>query len=275
MSDLYVLKADGKREIYSEQKIINSLKAINVSKDQQTDLLLNVKKRLYQNIKTAEIALEIERYLTETDSVFRAKYQLKKAVMTLGPTGYPFELYIGELLREYGYETSVGQLMRGRCVTHEVDVLAEKEKRVYFVECKYHNQPGMRSDLKVALYVYARGEDLKEKIQETAAEKEYQSWIFTNTKFSEDAISYAECQGMRLTGWGYPQVGSLQNMVKKKNLYPNTVLSSLDEPQKRRLMENNIVLTKQLENVPHLKTLLDLSNERLEKVKKECLLLGS
>ena len=62
--------------------------------------------------------------------------------MELGPSGFPFENFIGHIFRHDGYSTDVGVIMQGNCVTHEVDVLACKDDRCYIVECKYHNQAG-------------------------------------------------------------------------------------------------------------------------------------
>jgi len=274
MKDIYVTKANGEKERFSEEKLLSSIEHAEV-KSEEADRILNVvKKGLYENIPTSEIHQLVENYLGTFSLSSQARYQLKRAVMALGPTGYPFEVYVGELLKSYGYSTLVSQLVRGSCVTHEVDVLAEKGDQVYFVECKYHNQPGLRSDLKVALYVVARGEDLWEKLKHEHPETKYTSWVFTNTKFSSDAISYAECKGLRLTGWGYPKNSSLQMMIEKTRLYPVTVLKSLSSKQIARLLEQNIVLVNKLGEIPHLKELLDLSDESLDKVKRECILLS-
>jgi hypothetical protein len=273
MKELYVTKASGERELFSEAKLLASIGHAEVKSEESRRILNIVKEGLYENIPTAQIHQLVENYLGTVSPSSQARYQLKRAVMTLGPTGYPFEVYIGELLKKFGYATLVSQLVRGSCVTHEVDVLAEKGERVYFVECKYHNQPGLRTDLKVALYVVARGEDLFEKLKSEHPETKYASWVFTNTKFSADAITYAECKGLRLTGWSYPQNSSLQMMIEKTHLYPITVLKSLSSKQTARLLEQNIVLVSQLSGITHLKELLDLSDEGEEKIKRECLLI--
>jgi len=273
MKEVYVTKANGEREKFNEEKLLASIKHAQVSIEEANRVLNTVCSRLYENIPTTEIHQLVEDQLGKVSPRSQARYQLKRAVMALGPTGYPFEVFIAELLKRYEYATLVSQLVRGSCVTHEVDVLAEKEDRVFFVECKYHNQPGLRSDLKVALYVVARGEDLVGKLKNEHPETKYASWVFTNTKFSADAISYAECKGLRLTGWGYPRDGSLQMMIEKSHLYPITVLQSLSTKQINRLLEQSIVSVDQLEETVNLKELLDLSEEALEKIKRECLLV--
>ena len=272
--NIYVTKATGEREAFNEDKVIRSLRQAQVPPEHESRILNAIRKDLYQNIPTREIYRHVQDYLSQSYPRGRVRYQLKKAIMGLGPTGYPFEVYVSEILKKYGYTTQVGQSINGSCVTHEVDVLAQKTNQVYFVECKFHNQPGMRCDIKVALYVQARGEDLAEKSKAKDNSLDYYPWIFTNTKFSSDAISYAECKKLRLTGWDYPLGNSLQIMIEKKGLYPLTILNCINDRQKQRLMENNIVLARSLLDTPNLASLLDLSRNNLDALKKECELLN-
>ena len=272
MKDLYVIKASGERELYNETKIKEAISRAQIPSEYHARVLDYLKIHLYENIPTSEIYDLISQFLLKAYPAGEIKFRLKKAIMGLGPTGYPFEVFIGHLLKEYGYQTEVGIEMPGVCVNHEVDVLAKKDNRVYFVECKYHNQQGVRSDIKVALYVQARGEDLIAKLKNG---KIYGTWIFTNTKFSSDAISYAECKNMRLTGWSYPsEKDSLEKMIEAKNLYPITVLNSLTPEQRQRLLQENIVLVKELITNPDICRRLDLGRESLEKLQNECHRLG-
>ena len=60
-----------------------------------------------------------------------ARYSIKRAVFALGPSGFPFEQFIAEILRGHGWRTTTEVTLTGRCAAHEVDVLAEKNgKRV-------------------------------------------------------------------------------------------------------------------------------------------------
>jgi len=60
---------------------------------------------LYDGISTREIYHEVRRLLEASRVEVAARYSLKEALMHLGPAGFPFETYLGELLEEYGYET--------------------------------------------------------------------------------------------------------------------------------------------------------------------------
>lgn len=240
-----VRKANGTQEPFSEEKLLHSMKASGVASPIQQDALKRVKKHLYNGITTQEIHRSLEALIHQEDPRAVGRFNLKQAIMALGPTGYPFERFVGRLLEEYGYTTQVGTVLPGACVTHEVDVYAKKDSREYFVECKYHNLAGTSTDVKVVMYVKARGDDLRDRLlleKKDPHKFQYEPWIFTNTKFSSDAIAYASCQQIRLTGWNYPEEHSLASMIEEKKEYPITVLSSLGPDHRRTLFENNCVL---------------------------------
>lgn len=81
------------------------------------------------------------------------KYKLKAAIMELGPSGYPFERFIGEILKYQGFEVQVGQIVKGHCVNHEIDVIAVQDEKHFMVECKFYNRPGYQCDVKLAYLV--------------------------------------------------------------------------------------------------------------------------
>jgi hypothetical protein len=146
-----------------------------------------------------------------------ARYDLKRSLLRLGPTGFGFEKFVARLLEEYGYKTETNVVVEGRCVNQEIDVVAENERGRYMVECKFHNVP-IYTGLKETMYTYARFLDVKD------VGGFIQPWIFTNTKFSGDAKRYAACMGIKLTGWNYPENESIEVMLESKGLYPITIL---------------------------------------------------
>ena len=151
--------------------------------------------------------------------VIAGRYDLKGALLRLGPTGFTFEQFMARVLQEYGYATQTDQILAGKCVKHEVDILAAKGKKTTFVECKYHNAPGIYTDLHVAMYTWARFIDLKE-----GKEKVDEGLLITNTKFSMDAMDFGICRGLRMMGWNFPKGEGLQDRIEKKDLWPITVL---------------------------------------------------
>jgi hypothetical protein len=150
------------------------------------------------------------------------------------------------LLSNYGYRTETGIVLDGKCVQHEVDVYAINDREILTVECKYHNRPGTATDIKVAMYVYARFRDLGYAFKYKEPEKMYKGCLVTNTRFTQNAIQYARCMGFHLKSWRYPDSGSLEKMIEEKRLYPVTVISGLKSGLARRLIDQGIILLKDL-----------------------------
>lgn len=269
MADIHIQKADGTKELFNEDKLRRGLTQAGFSRERTDMIVAHTKENLYDGITSAQIDKHVSEFLQEREPALQGKYHLKQALMQLGPTGYPFERFVGQLLRAHGFDTEVGVIMMGKCVSHEIDVLAKKNSEEYFVECKYHNFLGARSDVKTVLYVKARGDDLREKLTTTSdSQKKYQSWVVTNTKFSQDAVTYGRCAQVLLTGWNYPEKASLQIMVESKRLYPITCLTTLNTDQKALLITHNLVLVKDV--VENMDSVFKLT--QLEHHKKQILL---
>jgi hypothetical protein len=186
--------------------------------------------------------------LRKTARPVAARYSMKRAIADLGPNGFPFEKFIAEIFKSEGYEALTDQVVYGSCVPHEVDVVAWKGKELCMVEAKFHNEYGVKSDLKVALYVNARWEDLKGAEFEFGGVKRKMTsfQLFTNTKFTDTAIRYAECKGLSLVGWNYPKKGNLEDLIQESGLHPLTSLTSLSQTEKRTLLDAGMVLCKQV-----------------------------
>jgi len=245
---IQVRKASGDLEPFSEGKIVRSLERAGVDKDLIDKVLADVKKELYDGITTQRIYSHIFELLKREKSPSLGRYNLKKAIMELGPAGYLFEKFVGALLKHHGYQVEIGVNVFGRCVVHEIDVIAQKDNQHFMVECKFHNQPGTRSDVKVALYVKARFDDVETAWKEKPGHqtKFHKAWLVTNTKFTSDAIQYGECIGMRLIGWNYPTSGSLQDLIENSGLHPVTCLTFLSKNQKETLLSSNIILCRDI-----------------------------
>ena len=107
--------------------------------------------------------------------------------MELGPTGYPFETFIGKIFEKQGYEVEVGQTIEGYCVSHEMDVIATDKNLQHLVECKkYRTAREKNITIQVPLYVRARIDDIikKRKGLPKYQNTEFQGWVVTNTRFS-------------------------------------------------------------------------------------------
>jgi Holliday junction resolvase-like predicted endonuclease len=263
-----ILKANGIKEPFSEEKLRDSIKRAGIPSELQSKVLSHVKSKLYENIPSQEVYRHVTEFLQNTPHPSAIKYKLKQALMELGPTGYPFEDFVTEILKANGYLTQTRKVLMGKCVSHEIDVIAQKNNEKLMIEAKYHNARGIHTDVHVSLYTKARFDDLKEKYQLT------RPWLFTNTKITSDALAYALCVSMGVTSWSYPQDESLRDLIEKDRLYPITLLSSLSEPQKQILLDNHVVLIKQIVNNPDCLNLLGIQSEKKEQIIKEATLIS-
>jgi hypothetical protein len=230
-----------------------------------------IRTKLTEGISTRRIYKEAFKLLRTKTGALAARYSLKQAIMELGPTGFPFEKFVGKLLKHIGYNALTGQVIQGKCVTHEVDVVAWNHNMQLMVECKYHNTPGNICSVQVPLYIQSRFLDVKsawEQMPENNG-KNYQGWVVTNTRFSSDASTYGRCAGLHLVGWDYPRVGSLKELIENTLIFPITVLSGLNKRQKQILIENGIILCSDLAEEPSALQLLDLPEKSLKKIERE------
>ena len=202
----------------------------------------------------------------------RGRYHLKRAIMELGPSGFPFERYVNELLKQQGYKTLVGKEVAGKCVTHEVDIVATRDSDAFIFECKLHSNAGLYCSIQTALYVKARYDDLKARCDadQKCTPKYNGCWLVTNTRLSAVAIQYGECVGMKLLGWSYPRGAGLERIIDQSGLHPITCLSSLSGKAMQTMLHAGIVLCRDLMKQKHKLTEIGLKQPMIEKVLNEC-----
>jgi len=230
-----IIKFSGEKEEFNPSKILKTLKRAGASQEQSSRVLKAVKGKLREGITTKEILDLVFHELREAPGV-AAKYDLKRAIMSLGPGGYTFEKYFSEVLKHYGYEVKINQLVKGKRVTQEVDVIAKKDS-TFMVECKYYNYPGNYAGVKEAMYTYARFLDTNSR------EHNFDfPWLATNTKCSWSAVEYAKGVGLKITSWKYPAKESLQRLVEFKKLYPVTILKTVSNFTKQHLLDSGFTM---------------------------------
>ncbi len=266
-----ITKASGEKVPFSEDKLRRSLERSGAT-DSQIDFVVDgVSDLLYDGIPTGRIYRKAYEMLRKRSRSKAARYKLKKAIMELGPSGYPFERFVGAILEQQGFRTEVGVVVEGKCVSHEIDVLAVKNSKQILVECKFHNRPGVKCDVKVPLYIHSRFRDVEmSPNSESNHFTEHEGWIVTNTRFTDDAISYGTCSGLVMLGWDYPQKSSLKNRIGLAGLHPVTCLSSLNRKEKEFLLDKGVVLCRTVPDETGLLHELGLSEARIAKVKREC-----
>lgn len=246
-----ILKASGQFEEFSIQKLASSLIRSGAPADVAEDIAGEVAKKIGPSTKTRDIYRMAKKLLKQYNLAAGMRYSLKKAIAALGPSGYPFERYVARILKGHGYSVEVGRIINGYCVKHEVDVLAMNGAGHFVIECKYHSNGGKPTDVKVALYVHSRFNDIKKAFELTPehAVAVHQGWLVTNTRCTTDAIKYAECVGMRIISWRYPETGSLEKMIEEKRLYPATILPSARKKFLETLFMNNFILAQDIADI--------------------------
>ncbi len=244
-----VLKGNGETEYFQPGKLIHSLKRAGASQKIAKRILRNVESELKDGMKTEVIYRKAFDLLKQNRPSLAAKYDLKRAIMRLGPSGYPFEKFVGKLWEKMGYQVQVGVLVEGECIEHEVDVVAENNDEVIMMECKYHNYSDTRSDVKTALYVHARMEDIRKSWKKKYGDsgKRFRGWLVTNTQFSSSAVKYANCVGLEILSWTYPEGNGLSQIIDRVGLHPITCLTSLNDNQVSSLLKGGHVLCKDID----------------------------
>jgi len=264
---IFVTKADGEQEIFDPAKLEHSLALSGASTTMRAKVLAHVLRELKPGMMTEEIyrhAFDILR--REEVTPVAARYSIKRAVFALGPSGFPFEQFLAEVFRGHGWKTQTGVALNGRCAPHEVDVLAEKGGKRIGIEAKFHNDPGGKTDIKDALYVHARYEDLRNTPE--ASSRVDEGWLVTNTRFTRNAIRYAQCSGLSLVGWDYPRTRNLLTLIEEARVHPLTCLTTLSESEKHRFLDQRIVLCKDV-GTAHLLKEFGVKPERIDGVLHE------
>ncbi len=251
MTPLMVQKADGTTEPLNYGKVRDALMRAGANSSMADEVIETIQSSFHTNMPTSEIYTLAFSTLRELRPGAAARFALKSALLHLGPEGYAFETFIGSLLKGRGYSTQLRQIVRGKCISHEIDVIATRPPleghaaTKAIVECKFHNSSYMRCHAPSALYSWARFEDVH------AANPEIDSvWLATNTKFTTDTIAYGDCVGLKLLGWSFPREESIQIRIEEHQLYPITVLHALNKRQFIGLHAQGIILVKELLGAP-------------------------
>lgn len=266
-----IIKSSGEKAQFSLEKLRNSLKHSGANHNIIEEIVGKVSDELYEGISTNEIYNRAYALLKKNKSIFASKYKLKKAIYELGPTGFPFERFIGALLEYSGYATKVDVIMDGICVTHEIDVVAEKNGNITIIECKFHGEEGRNCNVKVPLYIQSRYKDIK--AHWSSKKKETKTlnsgWLVTNTRFTTDAVKYGKCAGLYLLSWDYPAKDGLKDRIDRLGLYPITVSTLLSNREKHFLLSRDVVLCRQLWQDKFYLDHLGVSKARKEKILDE------
>ena len=247
-----IIKSTGQHQTFEKKKFIQSLVKSKVPRPVANQIFRQIESKLHDRITTQQIyKLAKQALLDANQTIGYHLYQLREAIATLDSIA--FEKYIAQILTQWGFVSQWNVIVAGRCIEHQVDIVAYKEDKNYLVECKHHRKYHRDSGLGRILELDARWQDINEfkgqinyplgRRAETI--KFYKSWLITNTKFSEHAKNYAKCRRIELTGWKYGTRLTLERMVQEIHVYPLTMFG-LNSRQSAELVEIDLVTTNDL-----------------------------
>lgn len=268
--NISVVKRNGETVLFDPEKLKQALQSAGAKPEEQKKITERVIQSLYDGIPTGKIYKMAFDLLKKESHKIAARYKLKNALMELGPTGFPFEKFVGKIFESMGYSVEIGVMVRGKCVQHEVDVVARKSGEMLMIECKFHSDSQKKSSVQVPLYINSRFLDVKAAWEKQYGQDiRYQGGVVTNTRFSDDAMQYGICAGLLVMSWDYPADTGLKFWIDKTGLHPLTSIISLTKAQKQWLIGKGIVLCSELANNQNLLQELNIPKKQRIKILRE------
>lgn len=201
-----------------------------------------VEKNTREGMRTKEIYDMVIAFLEKEAPAASRRYDLRNAILRLGPAGFDFEKYIAELLKAYGYDTELPPILEGVCITHEVDVLARKDGRTAMIEAKLRQELSIFITIKDTMSTWARFLDLVESAKIGRTPHMDECWIVTNSRFSTQSIQYGHCKNMVMLSWDHPRERPLPRWIDDVSLYPVTIMKGVDSRTLQSFSAANILL---------------------------------
>ncbi|MFZ1075339.1 MAG: ATP cone domain-containing protein [Minisyncoccia bacterium] len=266
-----ITKADGTTETFDPVRLAHSLERAGAGAHSAERIAGSITQMIVPGISSKEIYSRAFSMLRREARPVAARYALRRAMLDLGPTGHPFEDFISHLYTAEGWKVETRKIMQGKCVRHEVDFYASHPDNNEYLaaELKYHNDPGYKTDLKTALYVKSRFDDIFNCDSASSTCTIDRGILVTNTKFTTEAIAYAECSGVELLGWGYPENDNLYVRMVRSKVYPITALTELSQAEKKLLIEHEVIAVDEITRDRSTLDVLHLSPARVGEILAE------
>jgi ATP cone domain/Restriction endonuclease len=267
-----VIKYSGETVDFNPHKLLKSLLKAGAPAEQANQIIDTILSQIYDGIATKQIYKMAFSLLKKNCNAHAARYNLREGIRLLGPAGFYFEKYMACLFEAEGYQTMINVILQGKCVSHELDVVFRKDGLVGMIECKFHAGREAASDVKVPMYILSRFNDLKENKHQLFEKDKavlHSCCIATNNRFTADAITFAQCAGLQLLSWNYPENNSLKSKADQNRLYPITCLTTLSLGEKELLLQQDQLLVKDLLTASTVLQSIGLSKNRIQNVLKE------
>lgn len=269
---MQVKKHSGEVVSYDRDKLLKSLIHVGASEEIAKQIIHDVEQQFFSGITSKQIFRIAFKKLKSYSKAHAARYNLKNGILKLGPAGFYFEKYIARIFELEGFQTTTNTYLEGNCISHEIDLILNRDHHFSMVECKFHGNQEIKTDVKVPMYILSRFNDLKNKsFKIFGIESSIKDcWLVTNNKFTSDAIKFGECSRLLLLSWNYPENNSLKDMVSRHKVYPITCLTTLTQAEKDILLLEEILTVYDFLHDRRKFSKLKLSQNRLKNVIAEC-----
>lgn len=267
-----IRKHSGEIVAFDHSKLIKSLVSSGADKIVANTILKEIQPNLYDGISSKKIYRLAFQKLKNKSKVHAARYSLKNGIMALGPAGFYFEKFIARLYEIQKYQVITNVFLEGDCISHELDVLIEKNNVISMIECKFHSSQEIKTDVKIPMYILSRFNDLK-KVEHFIFNRHSsisKCFLVTNSKFTSEAIKFAECSGLSLLSWDYPLGKGLKDLSNQFRVYPITCLTTLTNAEKEALLLQDFLTVYDLIKQKNGFDKLKMSAFRLKNVLNEC-----
>jgi hypothetical protein len=272
-----IKKSNGERAPFDPNKIKTSIKRAGGDIQTQERILKLVEKKLRPGITTEEIYSLVHSELSKAEPSTGARYRLRSGLLRLGPAGYNFEKYVASILNRYGYKTELPFELQGACVSHEVDVIAEKDGRKMFIEAKFRNKFDDVVNIKDTMATWSRYLDLVEGARLGLCPHFDEAWIVTNARFTSHSLKFAHCKNMVMVGWNHPKERTFAKMVDLQTLYPLTILDDISDQEIHTFADHELMLCQEIahQDVKTLEKKTGLKQKRLKELVNQCQIIIS
>lgn len=244
--NIFVTKADGSKQLFNRNKVVKTCIKLGANKQIAEEIANAIEEQLYDAIPTKTILQMIFKLLRKHHPTIWHLHDLRKG-LSLMNSKPEFERFVQILLNENGFNVTQNQVIKGKCVEHEIDAIVSKNKTTYFVEVKHHVKYHTPTGLDESRIARAILEDVTDGYEIGVNDlKIDQAMIITNTRFSEHAKRYGQCRKILQIGWSSPPNRGLQDLIEEKHLHPISCLTCLKRTTRKKLVSEGIILIKQL-----------------------------
>ncbi len=267
-----ITKADGQVVAYDENKVRESMKRAGADSETIDSLMNLISQKMKTRMKSSDLYSLIKSELKKKKPWIAARYDLRNAIIKLGPAGFNFEKYVASVLSAYGYKTKTPHEYQGACIKHEIDVTAEKDGRTAFIEAKFRHDFKANINIKDTLATWARFLDLVDGSKVDLCPHFDEAWIVTNARFTDQSLKFGHCKNMVMIGWNHPKERSFAHMVDIDALYPLTSIPDISDEELDLFAKSDLMLCKELaESEPeNIESMTGIDINRLGEIGEMC-----